>query len=934
MTCYDVESLEGMLENAENNDAETHKLYNNLGLAHAAKRNFRASLKAHREEKQICKRLLEANPHDPTRHLDLAIAYRRCGDVIPKLTRLVDSRNSVITEREQIIRTAHTQHARGLEVARSAPVNMEIRPAIQLELQAASAALAQSSIALALHSQQRAHFVDAAKASARAAELANRLDIGHVGLSHGAKQSVLLGIATNHAIAFSGMGDKKRARNLLHAVAIRARQLDDHCNLVRALSNLSEEASEEGEWDLAEVFVREWIRHARRVEDNCDEADALRKLAIVLREIGDLHGAQTALKNAIRLPASTEGKAEAETFLTVIQHDIVEHDLARKQLKTLQREAEVCLERGEYVEEAKLRISAGNFAFTLRKSEIVIEILGRYFELVDDFGCNTVITGVEETSHNNAIANMGESYWKLINFEQAVHWATRELSVYDADLPGQAQAWCNLGVYLDDYGKKERALDALHHSIDIANKCGETDTMTRAKGNLQLVEQVVMREKELQSQKEQALQEQSRERRHSASNVEDVFTSKPSQRDALHSSGSSSRRKRASAEVRRNEEVEEGMHGDDFGEKSVIIDSSQPLKKAKMDELCKHDRGTDSSYDMKRTCASTKQSMPGDRYRGEHALTSRSHDAPTEDFNSRGMNIIVDLAAEYRSICGRKQRNGAQPRPMIVNALRTVSSALLSREAREQHSMAAVRLNLSGLLVDSDDLAIVCETLSIISAEHDVFLDLSMNPLINASAYECINSRKYSSPVVLHSVKQLDLSCAGVSAETIRKLADSLNEQGALANISSINLSKNALGRHGRVTATAVSRMLCCPSRLRSMDLSLNMLSSSFLPDLMERLENTDGRDSLSASVMQNINLSLNNRRGPSGLLETFNTRDMIRHFSQLFKVLSALESVDVRACGASLDMRRSLRQLSNSFTVSSRTILTVYDANLDEDGD
>lgn len=933
MPPYDVDALERILENSEHNDTEAQKLYNNLGLAHAANRNFRASLKAHREEKTICKRLLAASPHDAARHLDLAIAYRRCGDVIPKLDRLVNANNVRINKREDIIRAAQTQHSKGLNTARNTPMNLKTRPLLQLELQAASAALAQSTLSLADHTLKRAHFIDAVKASARAARLANSLEVGHAGLSHSAKQSLLLGIALNHALGFSGLGDKKRARLMLHAVAMRARALDDHSNLVRALSNLGEEASDECEWDLCEAYTREWVRLARRAEDHCDEADALRKLAVVLREVGDLHGAETALNSAIRLPGSAEGKVEAKTFLKVIQQDIVEHDLARKELKTLQRDAEVCMRRGEYTEEAKLRIAAGNCAFTLRNSDLVVEILGRYFELVDDFGCNAIVTGVEECVHNSAIANMGEAYWKLKNHERAVHWATRELSVFDGDLPGQAQAWCNLGVYLDDYGKKERAMDALRQSIEIASKCGETDTKARAEGNLQLIEREVRQKANMD--KGAGGHKNSNEKRHSDEGIPRRDSGAISQHTIACSTGSFIRRKRVSVELNEAGANEEIMCRDDAGEKSIIIDSSQPLKKVKTHEAHNHNsRGAESSYDMKRTCTSTKQSMRGGRHRGEQMMSARSRDTGMEELlSSGGFKNIVDVVAEYRAICGRSQRQGIRVRPMIVNALRDVRSTLLSREARDQRFLSAARLNLSGLLVDGDDLSVICQALSIVGAEHDVFFDLSLNPMINESAYDCMNSRKFSSPVILHSIKQLDLSCAGLSAETVRKLADALNEQGALSYLTSIALGKNALGRHGRATAVAVARMLCCPSQLRSMDLSLNMLSNSFLPDLTERLQNAEGKDTLSVSLLQTLNLSLNNRRGPTGLLETSHTRDMLGRFSQLFKSLPSLVSVDVRACGASLEMRRSLRRLCDSFVESNRIIITVYDANLDEDG-
>lgn len=74
----DATALQLLFDNGEHSDAELHKLYNNLGLAHLADREFRAALRAQNAEKSVCKHLLARATGATVRrqHLaDLAIAY-------------------------------------------------------------------------------------------------------------------------------------------------------------------------------------------------------------------------------------------------------------------------------------------------------------------------------------------------------------------------------------------------------------------------------------------------------------------------------------------------------------------------------------------------------------------------------------------------------------------------------------------------------------------------------------------------------------------------------------------------------------------------------------------------------------------------------------------------------------------------------------------
>lgn len=924
MAEHDVSTLEHLLENAEHNDAEAHKLYNNLGLAHAANRDFRRSLNAHREEKKICKRLLGASPEDPLRHLDLAIAYRRCGDAMLKLDRLIDSRNEVISKRDDVIREAHSQHVKGLEITRKAPRTFDARPSIQLEMQAASAAIAQSSLALALFTQKRAHFAEAAKAAAEATRMANRLVVGTAGLSYDAKLSLLFGIAINYAISISGLGEKKRARTLLHTVSIRAREIDDHSNLVRALSNLSEDASEENEWELCEAYAREWARLAKKAGDACDEADALRKVAVVLHETGDLQGAEEALIRSRRLHNSEEGRREADNFLSVIHQEMDDHEQAKEHLEINQQQADNYQQQGDYIEEAKCRIIAGNGAFVLRKSELVIQILGRYFELVDEYGCNPSVTSVEESVHNSAIANMGESYWNLKKYEEAVHWASRELSVFDGDPPGQAQAWCNLGVYLDDFGKKEKAADALRRSIAIAESCGEIETKTRAENNLLVVEQELeaAQEKQNLSSTQAALTGNDIDARKKIGNVE-----------KKRQSGEVPRKSRdgpvVTAEHPSVLAIDEGG-----GERSIVMDSSQPMIDGKVAVSRKtgiNAQNISSERELGRTCSSTHLSMRGCARGGEQSVSIRSRDRVTDSFTPRGTDDITDVAGEYRRVCERADRSGGKVRPMIVSAFRDLSSAILSLEARGQHDPSLIKLNLRALLVSNADVVAVLETLSVIGVEYSIALDLSFNPFIGMSAFD-LNIQKVGPPITLYAVKQIDLSCAGITPNIIRRFSDLLGEGKLLCHVSSISFSKNGLGRHGsRDVARSILRMLVSATTLRSLDLSLNLFSNDFLPQLTAEMINGDIKNSPSSLTLENLDLRLNNRRKPTGLLESVRPADAVDYLNTLFNTLPLLKSVDLRACGAARDVRRALGEMGDSYTGRSRHVVTLTDVSLDD---
>lgn len=916
MTTYDIPSLERAIDNVENNDAEAHKLYNNLGLAYAATRKFRLSLKAHREEKRACKRLASDDPSNPTRLLDLAIAYRRCGDVMLKVDRLIDVDGRVIDLRRDVIAAAREQHLKGLEWAKKVASEHG-----SIEVQAASAAVAQSSLALALDTKQNEHFVEAARCCYEAGRLADQLADGH-GVTAKMKDSMLLGASLNMAIALSGLSEKEKAKKLLQAVAIRAKKVGDDGSFIRAMSNLAEEAGEDEDWDLCEAYVREWIRLAQTAGDEADESDALRKLAVVLRERRDLLGAKHALKRSLLISTTRDAKKEARRFLEVIEQEMDELERYEVELQDLEEKAKEFENTGDFVEEARARLEAGNCAFALKQLEDVARLLGRYFALVDDYGCNTAVTGVEEPTHNSAVANLAEVMWKMGRLEEAVKWASRELTCFDDDVAGQAQAWCNLGVYLDDFGKKERAIEALKKSIELAEQSGEDDILKRARNNLQVVQHG---EETISDMKDDTM-----------TDVEVISSGKGNDAEIQDKISNDADSFVGEADIIGNipndavladQQFQGSIHNASRGERSVVVISSQAEAKAR-------DRQTESRYshDVSMRTIRPDPACNSQRSRTRDALSaiidnqsrSRRSQGNTGESSSGGFKKIFDLVSEYKSICNSRKPS-VPTRPALLASLRALSSALLAREACETQRLALERLDVSSLFLNDNDVSILLETLSCVGGEQQVQLDLSLNPLISPNAYDSFARIRPSARIHLDCIKWLDLSCAGLTGKSFLLLSDCFREQGSFAHVVHLNVSKNALGRQCELTAQASALLLKRTTRLEVLDLSLNLLTRTFMKDLLWNIEKLSGNVTYGGTVsaIQFLDLHLNNRRYPSALLQDCGPNEAINNFSKLFKLLPSLASVDVRACGACFITRRALHDVSE-IEGSHRRVITL----------
>lgn len=827
-----------------------------------------------------------------------------------KVDRLVDTHRHIIDERSDIIRAARVQHERGLDIARSVGDCVEV--------QAACAALAQSCLALALETREKCHFEETVRYCMRAAKLADGFVEGGGAVSRERREAMLCGASINMAIALSGLGERDKAGKLLQAVALRARGNDDDGNFVRAVSNLAEEAGEDEDWDLCEVYVREWVRLARKMEDAVDESDALRKLAVVLREKRDFEGAKEALKRALALGCTKEGNGEARRFLEVVEQDIEERDEEERELAKWQERAGQYEQEGNCVEEAKARLQAGNCAFALKRSEDVVCILERYFVLVDEYGCDPGATKVNEAVHNSAVANIGEAMWKLGRHEQAVHWATRELTVFDGDIPGQAQAWCNLGVYLDDAGKKERAVEALRQSVELAEQGAELEILRRAQNNLEVVEESLKLE-----------------RAKDAMDVEEVPVTKEG---GVHADEHESTRvldDTTFATSTRKERSESAG-----GERSIMVISSQPFRKGQSG--AKQQTVTACSQDISARRAANEQGWAARSITtresakrgsaGNHSRSNRSRGGGTTgDCSSIGFKEVVDLSTEYKNLCA-KRHPPIPVRPMIVAALRALSSTLIAREACDEDSQTPAKLNLSLLFLSNHDVSVVFEVLPRIGGDHFVTVDMSLNPMIPAATYECLRRSSLLGLRSLHAIREINLSCAGVTASAFRIVADAVKEGGSLEKVSFMNVSKNAIGMHSRATAFALAQIAVSAANMETVDMSLNLLPNTFISELVEHVERLKRSDNVTQNCrVKKLNFCLNNRCKPTGMLEVEDTTAMVGLFRRLFDSLTDLEIVDVRACGANGELRRSLRKLSDGFDEFSKCIVTVSDTIIDD---
>jgi tetratricopeptide (TPR) repeat protein len=958
---YDVSSLERALENAENVDAVAHELYNNLGLAHAAAGRHRAALRAHRAEKQACKRLVAENDGNAARLLDLSIAYRHCGDATLKVNVLTvgpatavcdddddDDESSrpvnKITARVDIARSAFTQHEKALNAAVAA--HKAGGKGGIVEVQASLAAMAQSALAVAHETREEYDYDRVASLCARAVTMAEKLSDNDVG-GHKARFGMTLSASVNLASAISGLGDKKKAKRLFQATGVRARHIGDKLNLIRCIANLAEEADDDGDWPLCIEYVDEWITLAKSQNDDSEEADALRKRGTVLFEMRKHEDAREALDRAALLARDVSAREEALKFLHLVELEIEEIRVARETLETVTKKVSVAFESGDVIEEARLRLSASEAAFTLLSEDTaVFDHLSRYFALVDEYGCSTMTTGVDEIRHCSAVANMAEVHWRGGRFGEAVEWGMRELAVYADDLAGQSQAWCNIGIYLEDSGKHEKAKDALNRSIALAEEAGDKQLRDKAELNLNII---------IETHAEREQQEQM--------NVDsgeiDNFDNLEGDHSDIVTAGVLSHMP-VGDPVASNSNI---MHANDdenasgtnmtgisalvatsFGEKTPIDSRRGTGSGGELSIVVNSDNvngvGVSSrEWIIGGSAARSNEIVNGLSNQRRQARIDQSLGAYSTcggnggDRSSAGSRRYMDLSTAYRKRCMAVAygKQTVEPRALILEKLRTLSAKLITGCESD-----VMTLDVSASFLGDDEFIPLFESLAALPVnEPQLSVNLRLNPLLTPASICWLAGTAASAaaaaaappardvifrparvssgpPRSLQSIVSLNLSGTGLDAASFGALARALNGRtGTLPSVATLDVGKNGLGGAPALAADAVARLLTQPSALQTLDLSLNLLSNTFLSlvaDNVERLILLRLPGSPPCGVYE-IDLSLNNRRAPTALLEAPSSA-VVGWVRRLIRAVPSLGRLDVRASGGVGPVRRGLFEL------------------------
>lgn len=891
---FDIIELEQALENAEDADAEVHKLYNNLGLAHAAAGNHRQALKAHREEKHACQRLIGAAKRPDSRHLDLSIAYRRCGDATLRVDSLLVTdgsrrgriRRKKLTSREEIARRAHEQHRKALSIAMQAR-DAGVRGAC-FEVQAASAAMAYSSLQISLEAKCQKQFATTVCLCNRAAMLAENLSDDEANGAE-ARYSMILSAAVNLSIAMSGLGHKQRAKTLFEAVGVRAKEMGDTTNLIRCVANLAEEASEESDWQLCLEHVDMWIALAKQEKDLGEEAGALLKRGTALFELGRLTDAHTAFDRAAVIGRDDQAREEARRHLESVETELEEIRKADEALKDLVPRCMHALDIGDAVSESRLRLQAGEAAFKLRKNVDVLEHLGRYFVLVDEYGCVPSATGVEEIRYCNAFATMAEVHWREKRPALAVEWGMRELSAFKDDIAGQAQAWCNIGIYLDEDGKQERAKEALSRSILLAKRANDEPLLRQAESNLKVVIAN-------QSENERMLDKDESEHTDGvASEARGVRSIENNPVQSVQTSEEHARTKSSPTGARNCHESEVHSVVDYSGNFARTSSFSSP-----------HVPDLDTSHDG---CVS----------RNTHADHSRAHSRdmfstgtkPVSDRSSFAMGRHFDLAAAYKNDCSvaaSKRGEAVTARDVLVERLRSLSAKLVAADDSE-----VVSIDLSATFLEDDEFSLILRSLARIREREPLLsIDLRFNPLLSGRCFNRFVTYPRGPLFSFPAVYSLDLSGTGLDSASFAVLARAMGRAGALCQVTHLSAGKNALGRSLGGAADALAVLLVQSNVLRTVDLSLNLLSDRFLFLLMDNIDCLLRKQSgatFSESRVEQLDLRLNNRQSPKALLEcdADSVDFLIDRTRRLFQAIPSLRTLDVRACGATREVRHRL---------------------------
>lgn len=904
---YDIAALERQLERTEDADADAHPIYNNLGLAYTKEGNYRKALYYHRREKEACKRLASTSRDKPERLIDLAIAYRLAGNATLHVDKLaVDNGAKVTDDRLAILRQAHVQHGKALKVALEAAQG---GAAADFELQTATAAMAQSAISIALETQVADDFRTASELAGKAAVRAENLSDKEAG-GKKVRGAMTLAAAVNLGLALSGLGDKQRAKTLFQAAAVKARKAGATETIVQCVANLAQEAQDECDWDLCLDYADEWVLLSKKLRDKPEEADAQRMRGRTLVLLRQFDAARTAFERAEIYGRDERAREDARTSREWVEKEIDAQKDLGVALAAAVAECEKALSAEDPIAEARAKLDAAEASFSLGMFSVAIDHFGRYFELVDEYACSTGVTGIGQRRHCMSVTSMAESMHHEKRFTEAVQWAERELQVCEVDdKAAQASAYCNIGNYNDDLGKYEAAKENLRKSIVLATESGDQSILEKAKNNLSIV---------LENEAEK--------------NTETIPQAVAAADTAVAGSDDVVVGSQNSVEL-----VEDfravGMNnaGQQFESADVPVSPTRmPANGGEREESICISSGSAGGFvgasRVRSGATSNAQggmnSVPPVRNSSSraasHTRVTGTASASVADRSFAGKRRIIDVADIYRRRCEAvSQRPGVgelEVRRVILQRLQPLSAKVVACADSD-----VLEVDMSLCFLHDGEFRPLVEALAELPVHAPLLhLNCSLNPIITSDSVRWLASSANGPPRPLESLVALDLSGAGLTSSCLGPLARALTANGVLPCLANLFLGKNAIGNVDNVTANAVGLLLMQETRLKHLDMSLNLLSHTFLPQLADAVELlAKQKPAGTTTSILSFDLRLNNRRNPTALLELSpegfsSPEEPVQCITRILEAVPSLSTLDVRASGAAWPVRQSLCQLQS----------------------
>lgn len=919
---HDINSLEREIENAEGNDHNLHQLYNNLGFAYTDARLFSQALDAHREEKQACARLLGRDTKNIAILVDMAIAYRRCGDATMRVKKLRNKDGHTINDKRHILSIANTQHAKGLKTAKRALSINHNHTGALVEVQAATASVGLTAVELGMETKNEKTLELGACVTKAAALLAKKLPPGCVTARQ--RKAMLVNAANNCALALNALKDYKKARNMFTAVAVHSKACGDQNSYMRAVANLVDARVKECDFDAAKKYARMWAGKANQLSNEHEEATARMSLGVILGKLCEYEEARSAFQEAIFLFKENDLKNEASKYLRVVEENIEADRRDGANLSKLEsRLLQMNEDEDDYdpVAETTARREAGDIAHTLRRYETCIEHLERFMKLIETKAhiCAPDKIGLLPADLGKTVANLADACWKQERFEHAVKWGEKELLAYGDEKAGQAQAWCNLGNYLCDFGRVLDGIEGLRKSIGLAEEAGELEVMETAKVNLDI-------EMEKLKEKETILATRANEAAIIPDDSPRAVTRAPNSDAAANMTrGKDNPRKRrrgtATDRIPHSEKsIEEilpgfsntmreaqlemdesppsaALHNGASGENSIVVCSNQASARP---------MGTRGDVLMGGllqggTTSSGVFSVSKPHVAGAAVATGTTTDGITKSLISGGFSSAAtggryrDVADAYKRLCrSKRDGNGMKARDALLDILRKVATeAMLMEEI--------INVDFSGTFIQDHELRLLLKAVGSLEHSHGVKLNLAKNPLVSHVGYRAFLDDKTD------IVRELDISGCGIHPKALVHISAAV-EAGSLGNLVKLCASKNSLGKHDAAAVKAVARLLTIASggNLEEIDLSMNRLGGTFLRRLVEQLD--EENDAGNTSTLKRIYFSLNNTRNPTAFLEG---EDGAEWIEKLAKHLPDLQCIDISGCGASPEMKNALYTLS-----------------------